>query len=248
MKQRTDSLVASDEKLHQLLMWVNQKSLSVKVPYKAAAVRAFYFALDRDLDRALDRILDRALVPALDRALVPALDHALDRDLDFALDPALDHDLVPTLIPALDLALDRTLVPALIPALDLALDPILVRVLNPTLLRTFNRVLVRALEPELRQSLQQLKEQLPDPNSDEERFKQWWKAHGQAWTEQLRAVMIEHRNIGHDWQLSYQQRQVLTQYYEANQLLVNCLNSSFNVTPAVREAIEETLWLPIAEI
>lgn len=152
MKQRTDALVVSDKKLQQFLMWVSQKSLSVKVPYKPAAVRAFYFALDR------------------------------------------------------------------------------------------------ALAPELKRILQALKEQLPDPDSDWEIFKQWWKANGKAWTEQLRAVMIKHRNIGHDWQFSKEQRELLKQYYHANKLLIDCLNNASNVTPAVRSHIEETLLLPIAEI
>jgi len=75
-------------------------------------------------------------------------------------------------------------------------------------------------------------------------LKQWWKAKGQDWTEQLRVVMISHRNIGQDWHFSYQQRQVLKQYYDANKLLVDCLNSASNVAPAVRSHIEETLLLP----
>jgi hypothetical protein len=57
-------------------------------------------------------------------------------------------------------------------------------------------------------------------------LKQWWKAKGQ------------------DWHFSYQQRQVLKQYYDANKLLVDCLNSASNVAPAVRSHIEETLLLP----
>ena len=56
--------------------------------------------------------------------------------------------------------------------------------------------------------------------------------------------MIQHRNIGHDWQFSEQQQELLKEYYDANLLLVNCLNSCCNVTPAVRQEIEETLLLP----
>ena len=234
MKQRTDALVASDEKLQQFLMWVSQKSLSVKVPYKPAAIRAFYFALDRGLDRVLSRALDFALGRPLDRVLVPVL----DRILDLILDPTLDLDLAPTL----DLALDRTLVHALVHAFVRAFDATLVRVLN-TLIRALNPALV----PKLKQALQELKKQLPDAGSNEI-FKQWWKANGQAWIEQLRVVMIEHRNIGHDWQFSKEQKELLKQYYDANKLLVDCLNSSCNVTPAVRSHIEDTLLLPIVEI
>jgi hypothetical protein len=38
------------------------------------------------------------------------------------------------------------------------------------------------------------------------------------------------------------------QYYDANELLVACLNSGCLVSNRVREEIEETLLLPIAEI
>ena len=103
-------------------------------------------------------------------------------------------------------------------------------------------------DPELNQVLRQLKEQLPNPNDDEKIFKQWWKENGQAWTNQLRSMMLEHRNIGHDWQFSQQQRELLKQYYDANFLLVKCLNSDCYVSREVRQEIEDTLLLPIAEI
>ena len=60
--------------------------------------------------------------------------------------------------------------------------------------------------------------------------------------------MISERNIGHDWQFSEQQLKTLNNYYDANCLLMCCLNSDGYVTRAVREEIEETLFLPAAEI
>ena len=228
MKQRIDALVASDEKLQQFLMWVNQKSLSVNVTYKPAAVRAFYFILDRALHSALERVLD------------PTLDLTLEFDLDLALDRALDRTLNRALERAFDPALERALDPAFVPAL--------VPTLNGALVRALDLALVRALDSELRQALKQLKKQLPNRDCNQERLKKWWQANGQAWTEALRYVMIKHRNIGHDWQFSKEQREVVKQYYRANKLLMDCLNSDCNVTPAVREEIEETLLLPIALI
>jgi superfamily II DNA helicase RecQ len=65
---------------------------------------------------------------------------------------------------------------------------------------------------------------------------------------QLREVIISYRNIGHDWHFSYQQMKGLRQYYDANKLLVDCLNRAAQVTPAVRSHIEETLLLPVAAI
>jgi predicted NACHT family NTPase len=60
--------------------------------------------------------------------------------------------------------------------------------------------------------------------------------------------MIAHRNIGHDWQFTDDQKQLLQQYYDANLLLVECLNSDCYVSRSVREEIEATLLLPMAEI
>ncbi len=76
----------------------------------------------------------------------------------------------------------------------------------------------------------------------------WWEINSQAWIEQLQTVMIKHRNIGHDWQFNNEQKQLLQQYYDANKLLVDCLNSDCYVSRDVRQEIEETLLLPIAEI
>ncbi len=105
-----------------------------------------------------------------------------------------------------------------------------------------------AILPEIEQALQHLKEQIPKPESNKESFKQWWEANSQAWTEQLRAVMIKHRNIGHDWQFSNAQRDLLWQYYYANKLLLDCLNSDCYLSWEVRQEIEDTLLLPMCEI
>ncbi|WP_442939852.1 NACHT C-terminal helical domain 2-containing protein [Nostoc sp.] len=37
-------------------------------------------------------------------------------------------------------------------------------------------------------------------------------------------------------------------YYDANQLLLDCLHSNCEVTPAIRQEIEDTLLLPIKEL
>jgi len=148
-------------------------------------------------------------------------------------------------------------------ALALTLDPAFDRTLALALALTLDRafpltlLLARDLQPELEQSLQQLqlqdqlslqqlKDQLPNPE-DKEAYKQWWKENGQTWTEQLRAVIIEHRNIGHDWQLTDAQKEVLMQYYDANKLLVDCLNSDCYVSREVRQEIEDTLLLPVKQ-
>jgi len=62
------------------------------------------------------------------------------------------------------------------------------------------------------------------------------------------SLTVKYREIGHNWQFNDSQKQLLQQYYEANELLIDCLNSGSNVSPEVREEIEETLLLPKDEV
>ncbi len=227
MKQRIDSLLAADEKLQQFLMWVSKKSVMAEVSHKPAAIRAFYFNLARDRHPQRDptRYRDSELIRALDYHLFLFLRLGNIRALDVGLDDILA------------LACDR--------ALELGLTYYLYAFKGAFFLGC-ERALM--LEPKLGQALQELKEQLPDLDSNEWRFRQWWQANGQVWAEQLRAILIDYRNIGHDWQFSDEQKNLLKQYYDANKLLVDCLNSDCYVSREVRSQIEETLLLPIAEI
>lgn len=111
-----------------------------------------------------------------------------------------------------------------------------------------SNALTIVLDVGLHQSLQQLKDQLPDPEQDKEGFQVWWSTHHLAWVERLRVAIALHRNIQHDWRFSPQQQQTLQRYYDANQLLLDCLNSNCEVTVAVRQEIEAALLLPQKEL
>lgn len=219
LKLKIDDLVASEEQLQAFLTWVSQKSRAVPCAYPLVIVRAFYF--DLALARTMGRVggtLDLAL--AFNRTLTCNLERQL----------------------ALDLALDRAL----------ALDQVVALTRNPivacecVLERAISHA--RALAPLLEQALLQLKAQLPEPALDSEGFKQWWSICGGTWTQQLRTVTIEYRNLGHNWQLSPGQRQTLQRYYDTNRWLVNYLSSNCAVTQKVRCEIERTLLLPSSEI
>lgn len=228
MKKAVEQMIAVDEKLQSFLKWINQKTYSVQATYKPTAVRAFYFALD--LDHAFARALDLDLARALDLVLNSTLDRAFTRALD------------------LDLSLDRALALALDRARALDLDVALDRALDLARASAFALAYSLGIDPLLARSLQGLKAQMPDPKSDREVCEEWWKNQGRAWLEQLKSVMVEHRNIGHDWQFTTKQEKLLGQYYDANKLLVDCLNSDCYVSREVRQEIEDTLLLPIAEI
>ncbi|MEG4941109.1 NACHT domain-containing NTPase [Microcoleus sp. F4-D5] len=173
-------------------------------------------------------------------SLLPSLELALNRNPERFLDPALYLAVKHTFDPAVEFTLDLVLDLAILPVLDGAIDP--------ALSLAHDILLVPLVEPELMQALQKLKKQLPRYPGHKEIFREWWQANGQVWTRELRQIIISYRNIGHDWQFSKQQNSLLRKYYDANKLLVYCLNSGCNISPAVRQEIEETLLLPIANI
>jgi predicted NACHT family NTPase len=258
MKQQVDGLVADDEQLQQFLMWVRNKSFSIKAPYKPSAIRAFYLGREvervsnpRSVDLNFDLSLIRILGYAIDHTFKPPLRLFLlnftsyyDNERDSGLATERDSDL------ATDIVLDV----AMVYAIDLNIPYLYAAASGRNLLSILAFTLNLNLEPELKQSLQQLADQLyasAYQNRIQEWWKserEWWEAKGHDWTQQLINVMIKYRNIGHDWQFSEQQKSLLRKYYDANKLLVDCLNSGCNVSPAVRQEIEETLLLPIANI
>ena len=217
MMQQKINNLLREPKPQQFLHWVNRKA-ATSANNKPAAIRAFYY------DLALTRILSI---------------FGSTFELSRTLEPNFNRTLEPSL--ALDLALDRTLL----------LPESIHRVSEPE--RTIERVLERAIfrarnsEPDLARELQKMKQQLSSLMQNKQQFQQWWQVNGKTWIEQLKQRVRLKRDIGHNWQLSQQQKQMLQQYYDANLLLAECLNASLFVSSEVREKIEHTLLLPLIE-
>lgn len=76
----------------------------------------------------------------------------------------------------------------------------------------------------------------------------WWEANNDDWSKQLQIILNNHRELGNSWQPNQKQKEILQNYYDANKILIDCLNSSASVSNEIRREIEETLLLPIAEI
>jgi predicted NACHT family NTPase len=111
-----------------------------------------------------------------------------------------------------------------------------------------SNILGIVLDVGLHKSLQKLSDQFPNSSQTQERFELWSQTSYSAWAEQVKKTVINYRNINHEWQFSPEQQQVLQHYYDANQLLLDCLHSNCEVTPAIRQEIEATLLLPIKEL
>ncbi|MFS0517661.1 NACHT domain-containing protein [Nostoc sp. UIC 10607] len=228
IKQKIDLLVAGDERLQYFLTWLHQKSSSVSTRSKAAGVRAFYLVC-----------VERSSCNRHDAFVYTSgydLECALVGNIAFDTDLVLDEFLFSTVscINELDFAFEHTLKDALDHAHALVI--------------AFDKAVDVVVDLKLNKVLQKLKKQLPKIDSKPEKFRGWWQAQGKAWGAELRDVLIKYRNIGYNWQFNKQQKELLQQYYDANKLLVDCLNSAADVTPIVRQEIEETLLLAIADI
>ncbi len=255
MKQRVDGLLAADEKLQKFLTWVNRKASSVETSYKPAVVRILYILLSFNLNFNLSRYLSRYLslnrYISLNRYLSRYL--SLNRYLNFNLSFDLSRDLSLYFSRDLDFSRDlnrdlsRDL--SLYLSLHLSLYLSLYRdlSLNRDLIHHLSRDLKFDISPELKQALHNLKMQLPKEDLELEIIGQWWLENGESWSNQLRNVMIEHRDIGHDWEFTKEQEESLEQYLNANKLLLDCLENGY-VTRAVREEIESTLYLPVEQL
>ena len=257
MKQNIDLLLVKHNKVQKFLAWVNHKTCSVKNTYnpaqrlprvhfredcqdiecKKAAIRAFYYelALAPNHNHNLAVSLYRNLISKFSNnfGLHGEPEHRLSSE--FELCGVIEHGLAPYLHFASDLAIVGADDLAIDAALDSNLDYVCGRIDKLELL-------------ELIKEISQLKNQIPPKAQGINIFEEWWKLNGKNWTEQLRSIMLKFRNIGHNWDLEPEEIELLEKYYNANKLLVDCLNSGCSVNNEVREAIEDTLLLPIAEI
>ncbi len=84
--------------------------------------------------------------------------------------------------------------------------------------------------------------------ANEEESRKWWDENSESWKEKLHSLIVRYPKINSDWKFNVSQRNRLQQYYDANLLLIQCLNSDRTVSRHVRSSIEETLLLPIEEL
>jgi predicted NACHT family NTPase len=225
MKQQVDSLIANDEKLEMFLFWIYWKSALVDDDYyKPVAIRVFYLCIEYIYRLGIftcDQFIDLANRFGVHVQGIPLEIATLDFERE--------------LYQLLDFFCDSSwFTPK--DAIAKNIDDIL---------KYFK--LIPALKDELQQLKYNLPE-LPDPDRDPEKFQEVWADVRPSWTEQLRSIMIKYCNIGYDWQFSEEQIEFLMQYYDANEFLLECLDSDCYVSREVRQEIEETLLLPLTEI
>jgi predicted NACHT family NTPase len=233
MLERINKIVGTDKGIQRLLSWMNEKATSVDTPYKSVAVRAFYFFLDQVHSLNLD------LTCLLDPTLEVDFDQYIEVEIDFDFDPNFDLDRTLSLALSRALSLDEALNDA--PDSFLALEDVLHHAVG--LDNELGIARSRSLTFELKQELQALRDRLQSHLQDAKEFKTRHTAQGEVWAEQLRTATIAHRNIGHDWQFSFEQHSKLGQYYDANLLLAECLIRGY-LSNEARQRIEDGILMP----
>ncbi|MBD1934180.1 MULTISPECIES: NACHT C-terminal helical domain 2-containing protein [Cyanophyceae] len=272
-KKLQNFLTGVYQKQQALFSKLPYKSALIRALYLALALKISWY-----LSVEIDNKISEAAADAHSMDIILAIDYEITFDLASALGYILNFllpldptspfsELKTTELDNIDFALE------IVSGIDRSLDPKLD--IKPELRRSLQDIknqlpdevdfiwMVRQLisidkpelitsEPNLKLvSLKKLKKHhLPKVREGIEKLETWFQAKGEAWLQQLSDVMssIPRKNISDSWQFSPQQKQKLRQYYDANRLLVDCLNSSGDVSDKTRSHIEDTLLLPIAEI
>lgn len=107
---------------------------------------------------------------------------------------------------------------------------------------TLSTVITNVLDLGLPKPLQQFKEQLPDLE-DEVRYELFWcEFEYLIWIEELKKAVSSYRNpqfYGHS-----NHQEILKLYYDANKLLIDCLEHNFELTSELQQEIETALLFP----
>ncbi|CAN1209389.1 Histidine kinase [Tumidithrix helvetica PCC 7403] len=276
MKNKIDKMWADEDKLQLFFQWIDQKSKEEegtikekafglsKASYKPYTLREYYFT----------RTLDRSLKIDINSDLVEKLDLAYDRDrklaltLEYERDLARDHTIMcaDELTHFNDLAfrLERSYKekcdqnPGHAASLGREIGNAngnakahgikFINAVDNVLLIAFT-IANRIGDDRLYNRLSHIKQAwLPDPDKNWNQFKIYWEGSGKEWIKIFLNALYENRRIEHGWQFEKEQKEKLWKYYEANMLLLKCLNSGCHVTSETRQKIEDELLLPIASL
>ena len=235
MKRHADLLLEIDPKLQDFLKWADNKNNTLSNRNGTVSGRVFYHAISYDYDsqniynnNTRDRATD------IVRVYKDQVAYALGKDKTSTGNPELDLDL--NLVRMCSRALES----------NFKFGSETTNAITGELVKQLKDLHKLIKNSELQDQIKNLLDRLSYVTNKS--CMEWWEINGGKWREDLKNIMKTNRNIGHDWQFSDQQLQLLQQYYDANLLLIQCLNSDCYVSRHVRESIEETLLLPVEEL
>ena len=214
MKMILDESVQQDPDLINCLEQIETKVRGLKLAYKPAAIRAYYFTLFlyRDLNLAIALDVKFGSQQTLSKEL--ALDSALARIYGDATKLQENPDAKKYLHFCFGLDLEQKFS------------------LAPDFAQTFKTL--KANLPNLETSLTACTE-TPLSIAD------WWTEKGPDWLTRFWQMLIQYRGIGQYWRVSSDKIHLWYQYYQGNLFLVECLHSDCAVNPEVRQSLEANL-------
>jgi predicted NACHT family NTPase len=222
MKKEIDKMLFEKTNLQKFLKYIQEKSSAHKLDIKPAAVRAFYFDIDFNIDqqRRLSLLLD-----PLANYLVCGSFFArvfIETELEDGIKIAEEYDR------------------------DLPKKSLKIREAssaNEALYIVFKYALKHEkLDSKLKNALNKIN--LEDAQIiQKDKFNEEKLNH---LADESRNIAKKNRHIGTDaWNFSSDEKELLKQYYKANLLLVECLNTDCFIDPKTRQEILDTLLLPI---
>jgi DNA polymerase III delta prime subunit len=257
MKQATDHLVAQDQLIQEVLVWVNEKSDSLgfeiscsdqlrildqkqKPAYKTsldqqALLRGLCFDLIYNYECGNGIIGNAELVSQLNIYITLKKN---DQFIDSIV--VLDFSLY-WLFTFLEISAPYFLFENIYPELTKALGNCakhcgVLNFMGLISINFFDRLLT------LWQSL------LSSNEISEETLRTWWNNEGKSLAEQLKEIIQQERNICRNWSFTEEAKELIQKYYTANRLLVYCITNTPNLELEAKEIIMSTLLLPSTKI
>lgn len=222
MRNRISELPSENKKLNSFLHWLNQKSKHISPTCNPAAVRSLYLGF---ID---DPIQEFAYGFAVDLLIEPrnALSLKPHHELTEKLQPNLARDVSDHTSKKYTYSLDFFY--------DFNYD-------SELLSRPEYHILMDMM-PEKPVCLSYAN---PVNKNWFQEFNEWWENNKDLWIKQLRKLFIQLRNVGHDWQFTDTDKEVIKGYIRGNELLIDCLKNSNLTEPSLKKEIEVNLLLPI---
>ncbi len=224
IKNEIDKIVEKNENISLFLAWLNDKSASIKSKQDISNLKAigqvFYFNLIvKESAIAKQRKVSKDLL--LDSDLIKVLNYCLEIQKSILKFNNLSSK---TKKKQIRVRLEKNY-KSIIPSVD--------------------RCINDSIDTQLQEQLADLKVKLPNELEISER---WWMENLKPWTEHFRTIILETRNIGHDWNFTKSEINALKEYYDVNKLLAKCLKEDCYVSREVREEINMSTLLPMDKI
>jgi hypothetical protein len=236
LKGRIDEFLVENDKLQDFLVWAANKSFSIiklspDIKYKPAAIRAFY--LQFLSPRFVKLFLSTQLISKIDAQLAEDWNTSSS---DYNSDPCKELVLDVYLMIALDYAYQR------IEDVGRNIDNDYIAIYPDYYVKLCMNL---SSDTKFKEKLEVLLVELESRQDENSilRLYKWWQINHKAWIQNFLKLITEHRDIGWDWELSRRDLELLMNYIDANELLIDCVYEG-SIELALKEKIKDKLFLP----